>query len=479
MKKIIFLLLLGSFYLAVAQPTTVSNKVATIDSILASYCNANEPGMAIGIVQNGKVIYKNAIGKADLSNSISITDSTVFNIASVSKHFTALVALMAEEEGKISLEDDITTYLPELENLPYRITLKQLANHTHGLPNYSDLIEMMGFSLATPLINYVAVQMLLSIKEVNFKPGTKFQYGNTGYILLAEILSRVYKKSFPNLIKEKVFDPLHMTQTRVISNPDAIVPNKALAYKKSGSYYTEYPNRQMECGSSNIHTSINDLLKWAVNFQNPTIGSQKQINRLKQKTKALSKNSDLAYGLGLYTETYKGLKTVFHGGGTAGYRAYILHVPDHNFSIITLGNQSDFGGLLIVQDLIELFFKDKLKASVPVKTAYTAKELKAFEGWYRFQPGQYWRFRADDKNLYFGGNVKPLPLIGDNTFKFSIPTSRLTFYDNKMEVRIADFVYHSEKMTFDPPVLTKKDLEKFMREMPWKAFPAFFFVQIF
>jgi CubicO group peptidase (beta-lactamase class C family) len=418
--------------------------------------------MAIGIVQNGKVLYKNAIGVADLSNNISITDSTVFNIASVSKQFTAFLAMMAEEEGKISLEDDITAYLPELKNLPHIITIKQLANHTHGLPNYSDLMEMIGFGLATPYSNDQAVQAMLGIEQDNFEAGAQFQYGNTGFMLLAEILKRVYEKPFPILIREKIFEPLYMEQSAVIDNPNTIVKNKAIAYRKSGDGYLEHPNRQMESGSSNLHTSLNDLIKWVINYQDPKLGSKEMYHKMIEST-VLNDGSEVAYGLGLYTGFYKGLNIVFHGGGSAGYRAYILHIPAYDFSIITLGNLESFNGLLIVHDLLDLYFKDYLIEPVPTKTSYTAEELKKFEGTYKFQPGQYWTIDADDENLYFNGDNRPLPLIGDGTFEFFyLPTSYLTFSPNSMEFRIADFTYLCEKVTLNPPVLSEKELEQYV-----------------
>ena len=474
MNKIIILSLFFAYNIASAQTISISNMAEETDSILKSYCNYHEPGMAIGIVRNGKVIYKNAIGVADLSNNISISDSTVFNVASVSKQFTALLALIAESEGKISLQDNIVKYLPELKKLPYEITIKQLANHTHGLPSYSDLIEMIGFRLEDPVSNDQAVQTMLSIEGVNFEAGTIYQYGNSGFILLAEILKRVYDKPFPLLIKEKIFEPLDMTQTSVIDNPRTIARNKALAYTKNGESYVEHPNRQMECGSSNIHTTLDDMMKWAINFQDPKIGTQNQINRLMAKTITISRDSDLGYGLGLLTETYKGLVTVFHGGGTAGYRAYILHVPKHNFSIVTLGNQDSFDGLLIVQDLLALYLKDFIVEPGPVKTSYTAEEMKEFAGTYKFQPGQYWTINTDEKNLYFGGDRTHLPVIGDGKYKFFLPTSYLTFHPNSMYCRIADFNYHCEKIDFNPPLLSKNELKKYVGIFKNEEFNTFY-----
>ncbi len=480
MNKIILLTLLLAFNYSFAQTILGSKNVAVSDSILESYTNSQEPGIAIAVIQNGKVIYKKSKGIADLSNNLSITDSSAFNIASVSKQFTALLTLIAEEEGKISLQDNIAKYLPELKHLPYKITIKQLANHSHGLPNYSDLIEMIGFGLEYPISNDQAVQTMLSIESVNFKAGTQYQYGNSGFMLLAEILKRVYKKPFPMLLKEKIFEPLNMTQTAVIDNPNTIIKNKTKSYTKNGDTYIEYTNRQMECGSSNIHTTLTDMIKWAINFQNPKVGTQNQMNRLITKTISVSKDSDLAYGLGLLTETYKGLETVFHGGGTAGYRAYILHVPKHNFSIVTLGNQESFDGLLIVQDLLEVYLKNSIVEPKFIKTSYTSEEIKEFEGTYKLHPGQYWTITTDEKNLYFNGDSKPLPLIGDSKFEFIYcPTSYCTFHPNSMYWRVADFNYCCEKINLNPPILDEKELRKYIGVFKNEAFNVFYELIIF
>lgn len=462
MNRIILLFALLIATTSYAQRGTNSIDQKLVDSVLASYCSADQPGMTIGIVQNGKAIYKNAKGLADLSNSIEITDATAFNIASVSKQFTAMLALMAEQEGELTLEDNISTYLPELSHLPYKIKVKQLANHTHGLPNYSELMAMVGFDLASPITNDQAVQTMLNLKQANFEAGEQFQYGNTGFMLLAEILKRVYDKPFKVLAQEKLFDPLQMNETVVIDDPNIVIRNKALAYRQDGDTYVEAPNRQMENGSSNIHTSITDLLKWAANFQQPNADTKKLYAKMMEST-ILNDGSKEAYGLGLYTGEYKGLKTVFHGGGTGGYRAYILHVPEHDFSIVTLGNQESFDGLLIIHDLLELYFKDLLVEPTALKKSYTAEELKAFEGVYKFQPGQYWTIKADENNLYFQGDSRPLPSIGDGKFEFIYrPTSYLIFQDNTMDFRIADMRYSCQKMELNPPVLNEKDLEKFV-----------------
>lgn len=150
--------------------------------------------MAVGIIRDGKIIYKKTYGLANLEDKIPVTDSTAFDIASVSKQFTAFIMLLAEREGRLSLEDDIRTYLPELKNLPYKITVRQLANHTHGLPDFTSIKRLQGFGDEFRVTNDQAIKTVLTIKSINFKPGERYAYNNTGFMLLAEILHRVYKR---------------------------------------------------------------------------------------------------------------------------------------------------------------------------------------------------------------------------------------------------------------------------------------------
>ena len=234
----------------------------------------------------------------------------------------------------------------------------------------------------------------------------------------------------------------------------------------------------MESGSSNIYTTLTDFIKWAVNFQNITVGTENQINRLKTKTVSISRNSDLSYGLGLFTETYKGLETVIHGGGTAGYRAYILHVPEHDFSIVTLGNLDSFDGLLIVKDILEIYLKDYMQEPSPIKTSYSEQELKEYAGTYKVSPGQYWTIEVNDENLYFSGVQEPLTSIGDSKFNFFLPTSYLSFYPNSMDFRIADMNYRYEKVILNPPGLEKKDLEKYVGIFKNKEFNTYYEILI-
>ena len=183
------------------------DKIRKADSLVSTYSKSSEPGMAVGIIKDGKVFYKKTFGLSNLEDRIPITDSTAFDIASVSKQFTAFVALLAEKEGRLSLEDDIRIYLPELKNLPYKITIRQLANHTHGLPDFTSIKNLQGFGNEVRVTNEEAVKIVLAIKSINFKPGDEYRYNNTGFMLMAEILHRIYKKDFTQILKEYIFKP--------------------------------------------------------------------------------------------------------------------------------------------------------------------------------------------------------------------------------------------------------------------------------
>ncbi|TZF93673.1 beta-lactamase family protein [Chryseobacterium panacisoli] len=438
------------------------DKIQKADSLVRSYSKSNEPGMAVGIIKDGKVIYKKTYGLANIEDRIPVTDSTAFDIASVSKQFTALVILLAEKEGRLSLEDDIRTYLPELKNLPYKITIRQLANHIHGLPDFTSIKRLQGFGDEFRVTNADAIKTVLAIKSINFKPGDEYRYNNTGFMLLAEILHRVYKKDFTEILKEYIFKPLHMDHTMAVDDPVKIIPNRAESYQEKSSGFVKTPLGQMENGSSNIFTTLNDLCIWAANFQKPSVGSREIYNKMQQST-LLNAGEKIEYGLGLQTGKYKGLDIVFHGGGTASYRSYILHIPAYHLSIVLAGNKSVFDGLLIAYGLVDVLLKDQQTFPVPPeKIDYTTAELKPFAGTYEINPGNYLDIKTDGKNLYWDHNKAPLKAAGDHKFDIPfLPTASFTFHPGKLTYRIGDFTFICKKVILKPLNEDKIDLNKY------------------
>ena len=309
------------------------------------------------------------------------------------------------------------------------------------------------------------LKMLLNIKHVNFKAGEKYEYNNTGYILLSEIIERVGQKPFKKQLHEKIFIPLGMKDTKAVDNNDMVVKNKAYSYNLANDMYASNPVKLATIGSSGIYTTINDLALWAKNYQNPVIGNRGFYKKMQAVT-ILNSEKEINYGLGLQFDNYKGVDIIFHGGGTASYRSYILHVPKHKLSIIFLSNANDFSGLDIVYQSIDLLLKGDIKTKTPAKIAISNEQLKKYTGTYEFQPGVYYNIIAKKDTLYFQSfgtkDLHPLPYLHGNTFDFPyIPHTKFIFYDDKFDFRIADFTYECFKSIIEQPNSNEIDLADF------------------
>ena len=466
MKHQIFIISLIFFQsMSVLGQTNIieQQSYAKVDSLFKTHSTPNKTGSAFAIIKNGRITYKRAIGLANVEHDIPITDSTAFNIASVSKQFTTYLALLLEQEGKLSFNDDIRTYLTELKDLPNKITVKQLANHTHGLSNPDELAQLKGLKTMS---HQEVVKMLLNIKHVNFKAGEKYEYNNTGYILLSEIIERVGQKPFKKQLQERIFIPLGMKNTKAVDNEDMVVKNKAYSYNLDNDIYVSNPVQLATIGSSGIYTTINDLALWAKNYQSPIIGNSGFYKKMQTAT-ILNSEKEIKYGLGLQFDNYKGIDVIFHGGGTAGYRSYILHAPKHKLSIIFLSNANDFSGLDVVYQSIDLLLKGDIKTKTPAKIAISNEQLKKYTGTYEFQPGVYYNIIAKKDTLYFQSfgtkELHPLPYLYGNTFNFPyIPNTTFVFYDDKFDFRIADFTYECFKKVIEQPNSNEIELTDFI-----------------
>lgn len=448
--KVSVILLLSQSTFGQAE-TLNKETIKKIDSLFNTYHQQDERGSIISIIKNKKTIYSNKKGLANIEHQVPITDSTVFNIASNSKQFTAFLALLLEEEGKLSFNDDIRLYIPELKYLPNKITIKQLANHTHGLPNTDELAQLKGVET---MHHKQVLKMLLNIKEINFKTGDKLQYNNTGFLLLSEIIERVGKKPFPEQLQEKIFKPLGMNNTQVVGYNDDVIKNKAYSYKQWSDTYITFPVTLATMGSSGIYTTINDLGLWAKNYQNTTVGKREFYEKMQQIT-ILNSGKKTNYGLGLQVDTYKGIDVVFHGGGTESYRSYILHAPEHQLSLLFLSNKGDMLGLDVLYTSLEIILKESIQEKKVDKTI-NKKELRKHEGTYEIFPGSYYTFIAEKGNLYFQefgtADKTLLPILDKNVFEFPfILHSRFVFYKDNVDFHIADMTRYGKRVHIEKP----------------------------
>jgi CubicO group peptidase (beta-lactamase class C family) len=347
---------------------TLTAQTRAADSVLAAYARPNAPGCAVGAYQDGRTLYAGAFGLANLEHGIPIDPArSVFEVGSVAKQFTAASALLLVQDGKLRLDDDIRRYLPELPDLGHVITIDQLLHHTSGLRDYLDVVWVKGTSRWTHMPEAEVLDLIASQRTLNFTPGSKYAYSNTGYVLLSVIIRRVSGKSLAVFAHERIFAPLGMTATGFTETLGTVTPHLAYGYASTGDRSFEArSDRVMAYGDSKVRTTLGDLARWQRNFDDPKVGGAELIRGLEEHA-VLIGGRRVDYGRGLFVSGvgsgYHGARTVSHSGGTwDGYRADVMRLADHQFSTVVLCNVDQAEGFIfeIVSGLTDIFTAGRL-----------------------------------------------------------------------------------------------------------------------
>jgi len=353
-----------------AQTSKSANNSEQIDKLLSKYNSSETPGVAVSVVKDGKIIFKKGYGMANLEYDIPITPSTVFHVASVSKQFTTFSILLLEKDGKISLDDDIRKYVPEVPDFGKKITLRHLATHTSGIRDQWALLTLAGWRMDDVITTQQVLKLINRQKTLNFEPGSKFQYSNSGFTLLAEVVARVTKQTFAEFTKQRIFEPLKMTNTQFYDNHQKIVKNRAYSYGKSGSVYIKGKLNYSNVGPTSLFTTVEDLSKWSMNFEEPIVGNLEIVRKLKEPAKlndgklallAVREGEPIYHAMGQFVRNYRGLDIVNHTGSDAGFKSYLLRFPSEKFSVMLLGNDASFNSFQTGLTIAEFYLKKKLK----------------------------------------------------------------------------------------------------------------------
>jgi CubicO group peptidase (beta-lactamase class C family) len=309
-----------------------------VDKMFARW-GTETPGCAVGADVRGQPAVRAAYGMADLEHDVPMTLDTIFEVGSVSKQFTAAAVLLLARDGKLSLDDKARRYLPELPEVAADITIRQMLNHTAGLRDWGSLAAIEGWPRTTRVHTHDHVLDIVGRQRMlNFAPGTRWSYSNTGYNLAAIIVGRVSGKSFAEFTRERLFDPLGMTDTSWRDDHTRIVRRRAIAYDdQQGRFSTLMPFENVH-GNGGLLTTIGDLLKWNANFLMPVVGDARFVEEMERRTR-FNDGREHEYALGLYVDTYlRRHREVDHSGGTAGYIAHLSRYPDSQISIAVLCN---------------------------------------------------------------------------------------------------------------------------------------------
>ena len=348
-----------------AQSPLGTPLAARIDSVYSRFTAPGSPGCALGVVRDGHLDYARGYGLASVEHRVAITPATVFDIGSVSKQFTALAVVLLAQDGKLSLDDEIQKFLPEIPRYSSgAVTIRHLLHHTSGLRDYIDVLSWSGISDEAVTTDADALDAIGRQKSTNFPPGSEFRYSNSGYFLLSVIVRRVSGQTLRDFAATRIFAPLDMTHTQFVDRHEMIVPGKAGSYAPgSGGFVLALANWE-QTGDGAVNTTVEDLVKWERNFETGTVGGAAGIAEM-HKTTVLTDGKPNTYALGLGVDTFRGLRRVSHGGAWAGYRAHIVRYPDEKLSLISLCNLSNSNPGDLNQRVSVLLLEGKL--TPPVK----------------------------------------------------------------------------------------------------------------
>ena len=436
-------LIQAAFSLSIAGPATLAQQSAdpnraTLDRVFAQWSANDGPGCSVAASRNGQTVYEAAYGMANLETDTPITPSSIFHAASVSKQFTAMAVQLLVREGKLSLDTDIRTWLPELPDYGHKITLRHLLNHTSGLRDQWDLLSLARGRFEEDRITEADVLDIVSRqKALNFTPGTEYLYSNTGYTLAGTIVKRVSGKSLREFADERIFKPLGMTRTHFHDDYTMLVKGRTSAYSpiSGGRWRVSIPNFDTY-GATSLYTTVGDLLRWQENFRNPVVGDAALLREM-QTSAVLANGDSTGYGLGLAMSGERGRISVGHGGADAGYRSYTGRYPEHAFAIAVLCNAGPSNPGALADSVSKLYLKDAIReapTAMPAvgKVKPTAAELASLAGVY-INPatGMPNYISARDTTLILGRTNGPLLVpLGDRRFWSAAQRTEFEFAPN-------------------------------------------------
>jgi CubicO group peptidase (beta-lactamase class C family) len=310
-----------------------------VDSIMVPYTTDASPGCVVGVTRDGTLAFERAYGLADITHKIPLTPTTRFYVASLSKQFTAMSVVLLVQDGKLSLDDTVRKWIPELPSFGKAITVRQLLNHTSGLRDYMTLLAVSGWPSDGELSEQQFLDLIHRQRTLNFAPGDEFLYSNTGYALLAVIVKRASGESLRDFAARRIFGPLGMTNTEFRDDHRENIPNRAIGYETTETAIVETTPRIDVVGDAGVYSTIEDLAKWEANFSDPRVGGDAAIAMMTEPGR-LNNGQKIPYGFALTLGEMRGMKTIAHSGAFGGFRSELLRFPEVDIGVVTLCNTS-------------------------------------------------------------------------------------------------------------------------------------------
>ena len=388
----------------------LSDRSAEVDRIFSKW-TASTPGCAVGAALNGKAEIAKAYGMADLEHGTKNSVDTIFEAGSVSKQFTAAAILMLVHDGKLSLDDPVRKYVPELPDYGVPITLRHMLTHTSGLRDWGEVAMIGGWPRGTRAHTDADVLEIVGRQRaLNFPPGTRWSYSNTGYTLAEIIVSRVSGESLAQFTRRRFFVPLGMTNTSWRDDYTRVVPGRAIAYQsRPDGFHSQMPFENVY-GHGGLLTTVGDLLKWNEYLSTPAAADADVIRDLQQPSHLDNGRPD-GYAFGLFLGEYKGVPEISHSGQTAAYTSFLARYPDQRVSVAVLCNVASGAPTDSAHAVADLFISTKPETPSPAHYALTNAEVSAVTGLYRDAlTSRPTRIVSDSRGLHFEYGPTLVPL---------------------------------------------------------------------
>lgn len=395
-----------------------------MDAVFGRDVAAEDPGAAVSIYHAGRLSLSRVYGMADLEQGTRVLPHTRFHVASVSKQFTAFAIALLAREGRLDLDADIRGYLAYVPDFGHPITVRHLLHHTSGLRDQWSLFQLGGHGMDDRLGSGQIVNLVSRQAELNFTPGTRYMYSNTGYTLLGEIVREVSGQSLREFTRDRIFEPLAMDHTFFLDDVDEIVPHRANSYSGDGNAagwrraILSYDN----VGATGLLSTAEDLAKWAGNLTRPVVGDRALIEQISRNGR-LDDGREVKYGFGLIRTTLGGHSVLRHDGADAGFRALFVYYTDHDFAIsITSNAPRDLAAK--AAEIAGLYLPAPLAPADGTPPLSDGPDPTPFAGAYLNPEAQLLRLHAGDGRLYYGGGAEdrdPAIFRSDGSFDLGFP----------------------------------------------------------
>ena len=411
------------------------DKAVRVDSVFRAYDRTDGPGCAVGVYENGAIRYARGYGLANLEFSVPLSPRTVLDVGSISKQFTAMAMLILEKEGKLSIDDPIRKLFPEMPAYADKVTWRRALSQTSGLRDLWTMWGQTGRNFAGDTVD--ALNVIYKSAETNYTPGERYLYTNSGWILAAQAVYRLTGKTLNAFAQERIFGPLGMRDTRFLEDRSAIIPNLAESYgprEKGGWRVTRNNYDGAIQGAGGVHSTVEDFLRWATNYDAATVGGPDILATMTTATKLndggpATAGPGQAYAVGLLVGTLRGVPVVSHGGAWGGFRAQFSRFPDQKLAITTFCNFGNARPDSLAERVAAIYLGDKMgpdtvgtwaealaKAARVEAPAATLSQLVGV--WRNVERGEVRRTRLKGDTLVTGGeNPTVYVPLGGNRFR--------------------------------------------------------------